>query len=123
MDTSDDNLDDIARMLFTNPIQRAKSINLELEELTIEFAQKEGFTHFIFNILCILIVKGIAILYNKEMKINELTYSEYTTIRAYIKSIGYDFIVWGNDTRETPWELLDKNIQVNRYVVSFNKLV
>lgn len=118
----DDNLDEIALAIFDRHIPLpAGSVQLQLEEMTSYIAEEEGVGAFIFNILCMLTMKGIDILYG-EKQITDLTKEQYDSLCEYVKSFGYKLIVTANDTEMTPWQVLEAGGQLFRYNVWFEKI-
>lgn len=119
---TDDNLDEIAMAIFDRPIPLQEgSIQLQLEEMTSYIAEKEGVENFIFNILCMLTIKGIRILYG-EGDFLDLTKEQFEILCKYVRSFGYELIVLGNDTELTPWQITEGGGQLFRYNVSFEKI-
>jgi len=117
---SQDNLGSIALQIFNKPPGRPNSICLELDDYTLTFSEPDGIDQFIFNVLCVLTMRGIEILYGHK-NILHLSYPEYLHINDYTRSYGYNFHVFANDTQVTPWEIHHLHQPLYRYTVSFSK--
>jgi hypothetical protein len=91
-----DNLEEIAEKIFSKPYGEPNSIRLELEEITSDIAFNYGIESFISNILYIITMKGIKILYGKDINVLNLTEKQLDTIKMYVKSYGYKLIISNN---------------------------
>lgn len=116
-----DNLDEIAQAIFSKPVQPPMSIQLQLEELTADIAQKQGVEEFLFNIVYLITHKGMKIKFGESIKIHELSEQQFETLKAYVASFGYKLIVEANDTKLSPWDIFKSGGQVYRYRVLFDK--
>jgi len=120
---SDDNLDEIAMMIYSNPPAAPMSIMLQLED---SFNQNEytptEIENIVFNILYIITSKGIKILYGEDTDVLDLSEQQYEMVKMYVYSYGYDLKVYANDTTQTPWDILKKGETLLRYRIFFNKL-
>lgn len=121
MDTND-NITEIAKAIFSKPPGNPGSIQLQLEEETSFIAQQEGVSSYIFEILCVLTLKGVEELYGST-DILSLTEEQYINIQKYVNSYGYVIRITANDTEKTPWELLKQGQFLKRYKISFEPLV
>lgn len=118
----EDNLDEIAQSIFDRPVPLPEgSVQLQLEEMTSYIAEEEGVEKFIFNILCILTMKGIDILYG-EKNFLDLTKEQFEILCNYVRSFGYKLVVLANETDMTPWEIGEAGGHVFRYNVWFEKI-
>jgi hypothetical protein len=122
MDEEVDNVHQIAQAIFSKPPGPPKSVQLQLEELTSHIAEEEGVEKFICNILCILTITGIQILYGHK-NILLLTSAQYDELCDYVQSYGYTLEVYANDTMFTPWELLNRGVQLRTYKIGFEALL
>jgi hypothetical protein len=91
-----DNLEEIAEKIYSKPYGEPNSIQLELEEVTSDIAFNYGIESFISNILYIITMKGIKILYGKDINVLNLTEKQLDTIKMYVKSYGYKLIISNN---------------------------
>ena len=91
-----------------------------MEELTADIAEREGVENFIFNILCLITYKGVEILFGHN-KIHELSQKQFNLVTDYVRSYGYNLVVHGNNSNETPWELIKKGERLTSYQISFEK--
>jgi hypothetical protein len=114
----DDNLDEIVDGIFSVPPGPPGSVQLELEDETSRIAEESGVSQFIFNILFLITYKGMQKLFNKDSFLN-LSYIEFQKLQSYLRSCGYEFKVYGNNTRLTPWELIQNNILVEQFNIEF----
>lgn len=117
-----DNITEIADAIFSKPPGSPKSIQLELEEETAYAAQQEGVSEYVFEILCVLTLKGVEKLYGNT-DILSLTEDQYNIVQQYVNSYGYILIITANDTNRTPWELLKEHQLLRCYRISFEPLV
>ena len=120
-DNVDDNLDDLVEQILGNPPQPPGSIQLQLEEETSYIAQKQGVEQFVFDILCMITIKGVQKLFGHK-NLLKLTQDEFCVVSQYVKSYGYVLQVYANNTAESPWELASKGIPILRYHIGFDKL-
>ena len=116
----EDNIQEIAESIFTKPPGAPNSIQLQLEEMTAEIADKEGVENFIFNILCLITYKGVEMLFGHN-KIHELSQKQFNLLTEYVRSYGYDLVVHANNSSETPWELVKNGERLTSYQISFEK--
>jgi hypothetical protein len=91
---SDSSLNSIIHTIFTKPVQRPNTYQLEFEEPTNTTFQQQ--TQYIFNQLCYILKKGCFILYPHAYNIEEdkiissrLTPQNFLTIKQYFESFGY----------------------------------
>lgn len=118
------NLDTIAEAVFTRPPGEAGTVQLQLDELSAEAAAERGADRVEFEILCIITVKGIEILYGHR-DLTALSEQQFEHVRRYVRSMGYELIVWANDTSMSPWDILREHgadTPLYRYRVFFRPL-
>jgi len=120
----DNNLDEIATMIYSNPPGAPLSISLQLEECfnANEYTPGE-IDNIVFNILYIITSKGIKILYGDDTNVLDLSERQYEMVKMYVYSYGYDLKVYANDTTKTPWDILQDGEQLYRYRIFFDKLL
>jgi hypothetical protein len=111
-----DNIEQIAETIFRYPPKDPCSIELQLDTLEGEGESIE----VVFNILCVLTLKGVNILFG-EKNIIELEISEFLLLQKYVRSYGYEMIVTANDTDRSPWYFAERNISVYRFKISFER--
>lgn len=116
-----DNIDEIARTIYSSPPGPPNSIQLELEEESANLAQKEGVHNYIFNVLCLLTFKGMERLYGHK-NILHLTEEQFSKVCDYVKSYGYELEVLANGTEHTPFAIQKMGETVTKYNISFEKL-
>lgn len=122
----DENLEQIARTIFTGSPQEPNSIKLELEletDDTNNKIYKDGIDESVFNILFLITYKGINILFNYDNLLN-LTKDQYNLLQQYVHSFGYILEVYGNNTEETenpisPWEIIEKGNILTNCTIAF----
>uniref|UniRef100_A0A6C0H719 Uncharacterized protein n=1 Tax=viral metagenome TaxID=1070528 RepID=A0A6C0H719_9ZZZZ len=115
-----DNINEIAHSIFTRRPGLPNSIQLQLEDVTADIAERQGVENFIFNILYLITHRGIEILFGHR-KVHELTERQYQLVCEYVESYGYQLIVHANNTTETPWELIKQGKQLSSYQISFDR--
>uniref|UniRef100_A0A6C0DZE9 Uncharacterized protein n=1 Tax=viral metagenome TaxID=1070528 RepID=A0A6C0DZE9_9ZZZZ len=118
METQIDNLDEIARAMFTKPPGDVRSIQLQLEEETADIATYEGVDSFVFNILFLLTYKGMQILFGLD-NFMHLQKTQFDLLQKYMNSAGYRIIVCANDTQLSPWETIANGDVVRSYKIVF----
>ncbi len=116
-----DNLDEIAESIFSKPPGPPNSVQLQLEEVTADIAEKEGVEEFIFNILYLITFKGIKKLYGYT-SVQELTEPQFQNIQKYVNSYGYIITLEANNTNKTPWEIFREGGRLLNYRIGFEKL-
>lgn len=108
-----DNIDIIADSIFNKPPREPCSIELYLDG--------EGqSTETIFNILCILTLRGTKILFG-EKNLIDLENDEFILLQRYVMSYGYEMVVTANDTDRSPWYYTENNIDIYRIKTAFRK--
>lgn len=86
----EDNLREIAELIFTQPPRKEKTIQLQLEDgYTTEIAQEMGVDRFVLNIVRLISLHGVEILYGHRNP-TLLTEENYFVLKAYINSFGFD---------------------------------
>jgi len=84
--------EEIAKKIFKNPPGDLNSIDLGLEEETIEYAIIDGYDNFILNILKIITLHGVKILFGHD-NITSLSEDEIFLIKRYTRSYGYNLLI------------------------------
>ena len=112
-----DNLNEIADKIYSLPPKESNSIELELDVII-----DKNVENIIFNIIYLITFKGIKILYGEGVELLKLTRLQYETVQKYVASYGYGFKVTANDIDYSPWDLMDKSIQICKYNIYFDKL-
>ena len=92
--------EEIAEIIFSKPPGDINSINLQLEDQTAEFAEREGIEQFTSNILKIITMAGVSILYGKNINFMNLTGDQVTLIKQYTRSYGYNLKASVNDENQ-----------------------
>lgn len=86
----DDNTREIAEQIFSKQPGDAKSIDLELDESTVEFIQDKNELHdYIRDIISMITLHGIEILYGHR-DLMSLTDSQLFMIKRYTRSYGFE---------------------------------
>lgn len=85
----DDNTYEIAKMIFQNPPKEPHSIQLQLDDITRDFAEQDGEAYFISYLLRKITMYGIVILFNKPLEL--LDSSDIDLLQRYTNSYGYKF--------------------------------
>jgi hypothetical protein len=90
---TDDNTRYIAEQIFSKPVGKPKSIQLQLEEQTADLGFKDpsGFQSFVYKIVGMITYHGVKILFGHS-NLHQLSENDYYLIRAYVNSFGYDII-------------------------------
>ena len=118
----EDNLDEIVYEIFTKGPGQPNTIELDLsDDITQEYAKAEGENFFIYNILLKITYMGIKILFGENRKIIDLTEDEYLLVKRYTLSYGYTLIITGNNSRFSPWDLINRGIKVSNFQVDFER--
>jgi hypothetical protein len=113
----DDNLNELAEYIFSRPPQMPNAIQLQMDDSTYDLANVNGIDNTIFEILCVLTMKGIRKLYG-DIKIIDLSREQFEVISEYVKSYGYILRVYVNNTFMSPWEYVEP---IYQYRISFDK--
>ena len=90
----DDNTKEIAEQIFNKPPGNLNSIDLEMDESTIDFIESEkGSLHnYIRDIISTITLHGIEILYGHR-NIMSLTEEQLFLVKRYIRSYGFELSV------------------------------
>lgn len=115
-------MDEIVESIFSKPPGEKSSIELQLEDVTAEIAERGFIEQFIFNILFLITYKGMKKLYGNDKEIITLTESEVELLKEYVRSYGYDMIIRGNNTDRDPWDIIKRGEQLLNYQLHFEKI-
>lgn len=110
----EDNLNEIAKMIYSKEPGEPNSIQLELDELS------DVSNHT--DILYLLTYYGIRYLYGDDIQILEMTLEQYNVVKKYVRSYGYELIILGNDTNLDPWKLKSMGYNIYRYKIYFDNI-
>jgi hypothetical protein len=104
----EDNTKYIAEQIFNYPPGGINSIDLELDESTVDFIESENVSlhNYIRDIISMITLHGIEILYGHR-NIMDLSDEQLLLIKQYTKSYGFELSI----------EIQDKTIKVG-----FNKI-
>jgi hypothetical protein len=102
-----DNTRDIAEQIFTRPPGTPNSIDLSLDDSSVDFMQENqiNVNVYIRDVISMITLHGVEILYGHK-NIMSLTDDQLLTIKKYTRSYGYDMKV---------------NVENNTIVISFTK--
>jgi hypothetical protein len=107
---NNDNLKEIAQAIFSKPVGEPNSIQLQLDEETYQENNKT----VIYEILYLITYYGIKILYG-DINIIDLTEDQFDNIKKYVRSYGYNLIIFDNDNK-------GKGYTVNKVNIYFEAL-
>jgi hypothetical protein len=110
------NLMEIANTIFSKPPAPKCSIELQLEDTTVEMSSDLNKT--ISDILLFLTINGVEILF-KTRDLTSLTQTQFTLLSEYINSYGYQVNVTANDTEFSPWGISEPLLKID---VSFSRI-
>lgn len=87
----EDNTRYIAEQIFSKPPGEPNSIDLSLDESTVDFMENEGYNNhaFIRDIISVISLHGVEILFGHR-NIMILTEDELFLLKRYIRSYGYE---------------------------------
>jgi hypothetical protein len=87
----EDNTRYIAEQIFTNPPGEPNSIDLSLDESTVDFMENEGYNNhtFIRDIISVITLHGVEILFGHR-NIMILSEDELFLLKRYIRSYGFE---------------------------------
>jgi hypothetical protein len=90
----DDNTRYIAEQIFTRPPGGANSIDLEMDESTIDFIEKKDILlqNYIRDIISMITLHGIEILYGHRNIVN-LSDEKLVLIKQYTRSYGFELTI------------------------------
>lgn len=90
----EDNTRDIAEQIFNKPPGEPNSIDLQLDDSTIDFIENEGYLPhcFIRDVLSVITFYGVEILFGHK-NILELSEEDLSLIKRYTRSYGYELSV------------------------------
>lgn len=99
-----DNTRDIAEKIFNKPPMGVNSINLQLDDSTVDFMKTEGYVadNFIKEILTIITLHGIEIIFGHK-NIMLLSDDDIFLLKQYTRSYGYELCV----------KIVDKTINID----------
>ena len=91
---TDDNTREIAEQIFSRPPGEPNSIDLQLDDGTIEFMREEGYemNDFVRDILSMITLHGVEILFGHR-NIFILGENDVFLLKRYIRSYGYELKV------------------------------
>lgn len=91
---SDDNTREIAEQIFRRPPGEPNSIDLQLDDGTIDFMREEGYemNDFVRDILSMITLHGVEILFGHR-NILTLSDDDVLLLKKYIRSYGYELKV------------------------------
>lgn len=89
-----DNTRDIAEQIFTRPPGDPNSIDLSLDDSSVDFIEENqiNVNVYIRDIISMITLHGVEILYGHK-NIMSLTEDQILTIKKYTRSYGYDMKV------------------------------
>jgi hypothetical protein len=87
----EDNTRDIAEQIFTRPPGEPNSIDLSLDDSTVDFMENEGYNNhsFIRDIISVITLHGVEILFGHR-NIMVLSEDELFLLKRYIRSYGFE---------------------------------
>lgn len=91
---TDDNTKEIAEQIFNRPPGEPNSIDLQLDDGTIDFMREEGYemNKFVRDILSMITIHGVEILFGHR-NIMMLSDDDVFLLKRYIRSYGYELKV------------------------------
>jgi hypothetical protein len=91
---TDDNTREIAEQIFSRPPGEPNSIDLQLDDGTIDFMREEGYemNNFVKDILSMITLHGVEILFSHR-NIMMLSDDDVFLLKKYIRSYGYELKV------------------------------
>ena len=91
---TDDNTREIAEQIFSRPPGEPNSIDLQLDDGTIDFMREEGYemNNFVKDILSMITLHGVEILFGHR-NIMMLSDDDVFLLKKYIRSYGYELKV------------------------------
>ena len=86
-----DNTRYIAEQIFTRPPGEPNSIDLQLDDSTVDFIENEGYVphNFIRDVLSVITLHGIEILFGHR-NVMALSEDELNLLKRYTRSYGYE---------------------------------
>lgn len=89
-----DNTRDIAEQIFNTPPGVPNSIDLQLDDSTVDFIENEGYVphNFIRDVLSVITLHGVEILFGHK-NIILLSDSDLSLLKKYTRSYGYELNV------------------------------
>lgn len=86
-----DNTRYIAEQIFTKPPGEPNSIDLQLDDSTVNFIEDEGYIphNFIRDVLSVITLHGVEILFGHK-NIMMLSESDLLLVKRYTRSYGYE---------------------------------
>jgi hypothetical protein len=90
----EDNTRNIAEQIFSKPPGVPNSIDLQLDDSTIDFMENEGYIpqSFIRDVLSVITLHGVEILFGHK-NIIELSEQDLLLLKQYTRSYGYELSV------------------------------
>jgi hypothetical protein len=90
----EDNTRNIAEQIFNKPHGVANSIDLQLDDSTVDFIENEGYVphNFIRDVLSVITLHGVEILFGHK-NIILLSEDELSLLKQYTRSYGYELNV------------------------------
>jgi hypothetical protein len=90
----EDNTRYIAEQIFTKPPGEPNSIDLQLDDSTVDFIETEGYIpqKFIRDVLSVITLHGVQILFGHK-NILELSEDNISLLKRYTRSYGYELSI------------------------------
>jgi hypothetical protein len=90
----EDNTRYIAEQIFSKSPGEENSINLQLDESTVDFMENEGYNknRFIQDIISMITLHGVQILFGHK-NVRKLTEDQIFLIKQYTRSYGFNMIL------------------------------
>ena len=87
----EDNTKYIAEQIFSKPPGEPNSIDLQLDDSTVDFIEREGYVPhtFIRDVLSVITLYGVQVLFGHR-NIMALSEEELLLLRRYTRSYGYE---------------------------------
>lgn len=87
----EDNTRYIAEQIFSRPPGEPNSIDLQLDDSTVDFIETEGYIphNFIRDVLSVITLHGVEILFGHRNVMN-LSEDELNLLKRYTRSYGYE---------------------------------
>jgi hypothetical protein len=87
----EDNTKYIAEQIFSRPPGEPNSIDLQLDDSTVDFIENEGYVphNFIRDVLSVITLHGVQILFGHR-NVMILSEDELNLLKQYTRSFGYE---------------------------------
>ena len=107
------NLKELAEIVCKGGPKEIGSIQLGLESNDY---------NYIYNVLLITLKYMCEILYGYQ-DLTKISRDNYTKLNEYFLALDYNITVTANKTVDSPWELVDNNIELKSVEIQFKKLI